>query len=281
MKSASVLLSILCLLGPHAASAPESPRLTVHATMGVGLHFRIERWAPVTVRLANTGPPIRGEVVVSATDPVSKERSIVSKPVSLPTESKKLVHLYVRVRSWDTVKVVLRTVDGRVLAEDVLPVVNPAYEGTVALVIDDTPGRFASLIPRSREILEKAMRVAHCEPAMLPDRWLGYDAFDLVILHAVSFDALSDRQKHALVKWVEAGGRVVACIGRFANQYRNRYALALLGLRDVAEVTISSEQELQESFGPDLEWPGKPFVACRAEPSRAERRPRPGAQPSR
>src|SRR5262249_3440974 len=76
------------------------------------------------------------------------------------------------------------------------------------------------------------------EVALLPDRWLGYDAVDVVVLATGKRDFVlglaqdgESARRNALLEWVRRGGRLVVSAGR--NKQEVAQLLAKMPLLDV------------------------------------------------
>jgi len=206
------------------------------------------RWAAVQVVLHNRGASevtgrlmAHGEVV----KPV-----VYSRELLLPPASRFRVQLYFRPLRSGTLAIQFDS-GGEALttSEMNLPVLPD--ERSLALVVDERGGRLPFLIPQDMDgnpRIKAAM--GHVTPKDLPNRWMGYDAFDVVALHDVTASALSPHQREALLDWVRCGGTVVACVGRFAQQYRDPYFERLLGVKVSGSIVAS---ECPSLIGPDGE----------------------------
>ena len=92
---------------------------------------------------------------------------------------------------------------------------------------------------------ESLVAVELAKTTDLPDRWLGYEGVDNVILLTSNAEALADVtevQWTALHQWVHQGGRIALCVGaRGADVFRDGYSLAAYNPGTFEEVARESD----------------------------------------
>jgi len=244
-------------------ASPAGDAVEITEVTHVGGIGREDRWMALWVDVANRG---KTEVVARlaaqglALGPVTYTREIV-----LPSRSRLRVPLYARLRQSGTLEVVAWVDDEPVARYEQNAIALSAERHTV-LVVDARGARLPFLVPRDDQG-QPLLRVsiAPCTPGKLPSRWVGYDAFDLVVLHDVTASALSPRQREALVNWVKSGGTVVAFVGRFAAQYRDPFFERILGVRVSGSVPAAELNGLIGPDGQDIEVAGLRMVVAQTE----------------
>lgn len=239
-------LFVLCAIllvsfgGTTAVAAQSEPSgLTVDAQAGFDGFYKGDFWFPVTINLANDGPPIEGEIQVIKDDPIPNERLTFRAPISLPTQSNKQVTLYVYTPdptpNLDVVlvdeagEVVLETTTNRVSR---LPTSDLLYG-----VVSPDPGEFSFLenVTGGRSNAE----VAFLTLADLPEISTAWNALDVLVLNDVDTAQLSPAQLQALDAWVNTGGQLIVTGG--ANWQKTA-----AGLEDLLPVTISGSESVDD-----------------------------------
>lgn len=260
-------LPVLLLMGALAMMhAPRAARAANPITMEVGsplaltekplaLEVRVGRWFPVAVTLSNTGDPVRATVDLSlaANGNNDTPSSLFTTDVDLPTNSHKRIWLYGRVES-DDLDLGIINVHGRGISslksdfslkkEDsatrIVLTISDADEklsylsglkGSFSLPDETTDSDQAIAgfnAPNSGQGLVRPVGTGH---EMVPSRWIGLDAVDLLVLQDFPHTALRPEQLTALSGYVAGGGSLLVLGG--ANWQR----LAKSPLADLWPVT--------------------------------------------
>lgn len=254
-----MLLLLFCLAAAGAARADDDPTLSLDVSVGLGgnipstdlrgNNIPTEDWIPIRVRVKNAGPDLQGELTATARGAADgTERMPMMRPVDVPSRSHKEFWLYGRLPSLGTLSVRVAgggrerssqiTFGGNLLPR-VIGVIGPTPD-----ILND---------------LRRGTALAHvCELAAadLPDRWIGYDSAEWIII--VRPEAISEcrpEQIEALVDWVRAGGRlaVVAAKGRATAVGRELVELLPARLGEIVECdSAASLATFAESAPP--EW---------------------------
>ena len=223
------------------------------------------RWAAAHVVLHNRGTSevtgrlmAHGEVV----KPVVYSRELV-----LPPASRFRVQLYFRPLCPGTLSVQFDVGDEALAVGEMnLPVLPD--DRSLALVVDERGARLPFLIPQGADGDPRIRAaVSHVTPKELPNRWVGYDAFDVVALHDVTATPLSPHQRKALLDWVRSGGTIVACVGRFAQQYRDPFFERLLGVKVSGSIAASDCPSLIGPNGEATDLRGRNLIVAQSEPT--------------
>jgi len=177
----------------------------LEAVLGFAGAYRLARWAPLVVTALNRGEDIVGLLEVAVTNGDEFRGNIYTSyyrhRLELPGNSRKRFFFTVYLESFTHPLVVRVSAGGREVARRVIDLRHKFTTSRVILAVS----RDANLdyLGDSRG---ESIRVFYPHPALLPDRWLGYDGVDAVIIHGVSLEHLSARQFEALEKWLMQGG---------------------------------------------------------------------------
>lgn len=282
------ILAALLLAGP--ASAADLPVKVTSARVGLppggaaaerdesgrALHVaKFAAWTPVYVDLEVTAAVDEpAELVVEAADP-DEIATTLAVPLNLAGVAGEVSAAglgalgYARPAGVGEINVLVRTKGGKALSEP-FRVRSPRTRESLSYVVLSLGGQLPGFdLPRpTGSDAAAALRGGRIELAAipdvagLPDRWIGYEAADLVILHTgVGADEFlrklfgegggtSDRAKRAaLLEWVRRGGRLVVPVGGNAA-----LVAQLPALRDVLPFAVNGTRTpgvLQ------LHWPAR------------------------
>ena len=198
--------------------------LQVTVSPGLGGVTRSEQWTFVRVMCVNQGNSIDGSVVVEgfryneSTLPESYE-----VPVSLPRGSKKEFFVYFpsdgqaatwRVRLYSRAGRSQKIVHEEMISSASGPQKNARFSSipgdSICLVyVADENGRSTQLEIPQPKTLSRTVRTVTMSAEVLPDRWIGYDTADTIVLHATLFQHAMNDQFKALMEWVGTGGHLI------------------------------------------------------------------------
>ena len=204
----------------------DSPMAVTETPLSIATRFGY--WFPVQVTLTNTGDPVSGEVRLSLTS--SSDFHYAPNefyaPVDLPSNSHKVVWLYGRMERDDATGISV-TFSGRgvraTTATASLAPVDPSQR--LFLFADDSGNRPGYLSDySSRDLYRQPLtdginagfppiRPLAFKHDLIPDRWIGFDAVDLVALDDISHGSLMPAQIAALKDYAYAGGTLVVPSG--------------------------------------------------------------------
>lgn len=220
------LLIILSLIGfwdsPTAQAQSGIVTLNIHA--GFGGRFRDNMWTPVQVRLQNTGAPFSGTLMIRP----ERTRGLtnpVSTPIDLPRDAIQTVTLYVSLRSFtDTLRVELFTPDGLIAAEAETSVNVILPHERLYVRISDTLSSTINLTNAANA--GQVITQADITLATLPDRSVGLEAVDVLVISNTDTEPLTITQRSALREWIIGGGHLITTGG-------SNYQATAIGLRDL------------------------------------------------
>ena len=139
-----LILGFLLLAPLQSISAQENSGLSLSYTFGFDGHYKNGHWFPIQVEIANSGPSIEGELLFEAGD--SGESVRYSAPLTLPTQSNKVIELVVNVDRLTNQALVVLDGDGRVVLREPISSVNllPS-DGLLYGVVSSDGGELAYL----------------------------------------------------------------------------------------------------------------------------------------
>lgn len=228
-------------------------------------------WIPVAVTLTNTGEAeIAGRLRAHARL-MDFDLSRAEREIHLPAHARHQVHLYlylpkVNTSSGELEVEFVRTGSRRPDYSARIPL---RYEiATNLLVLGTNPAPLLALDRRSQPntglpAQPTRWRILRGSPSSLPDRWIGYDRIDFVVLNDISPSTqLGLEQQAALLDWVRGGGTLLVSPGPDPLRLQDPFYQALIPGLEVQSETVSGLKELGERVGVPLD-PGRPFVVHR------------------
>ena len=198
----------------------------------LALSVKAGRWVPVAVNLSNSGPAVQGEVrlrlVASGGFEVAPNDYYTT--VDLPSNSNKVVWLYARMER-PNISGFDITFSGRGFTslKQSVPVAPLDDEQRLVVTIADNDdglqGALKSL--RANALFrggKKPQFNANLQPVRsiqapstdVPDRWIGFDCADMVVLGDFVHTSLAPKQLDAIKGWVQGGGNLVVVGGNNA-----------------------------------------------------------------
>jgi len=223
---------------------------------------RAGKWVPIAVTLSNKGEPVTVQVqlqlAASAGGNMDYPPDTVSTTVDLPTISLKTVWLYARLdRPYvDSLDISLSGRGVNVPTQRV-PLVLPDTEQREVLVVSDTDiGLNDTLRSLRSQALFRGGKApqnavgAGLNPVVpfsfprsdVPDRWIGLESADLVVLGDFAHSALSPQQLDALRGYVVGGGTLVVMGGANAARLGSSPLRDLWPLLPTTSVPASSSE---------------------------------------
>jgi hypothetical protein len=209
-------LVVFCGVGPDpaaAAAGAAGPRID-NIAIGFQGAFKVGYWTPLWITLS-AGPAAQSvslEILTPDTDGV-QTRFDDAEPVALAASQQVTVVRYFKPGQVAGELVVQMKAAGRLVAARRLTAGQfpRALAADHALVV--TYGPAVDVSPRA---VSENHEPHVSRPGELPDRWIGYDGVDVLVLSTSdqeSIDALSDQQVDAIRQWVRMGGRLIFCVG--------------------------------------------------------------------
>ena len=267
-KSIGLILILLLLLGAWVQPGAAQSGLTMTARAGFDGFYKSGQWVPVYVTLSNSGTPMDGTVQIVTNPASSTERLVYDAPVSLPTQSRKLVTLYVQAPNFtNTLTVAFLDENGDLVAETATNSLSQLLPGALLYgVVTPEPGEFGFL--ENVTGTYKEAKVAFLSLEELPETAVPWNNLDVLIIHDSDTGQLTPAQKEALNAWVDTGGQLVLTGG--ANWQKTTAAFG-----DKLPVTISGSESVDDlpalatAVGEPFRDPG-PYVIANSSLARGE-----------
>jgi hypothetical protein len=256
-----LFLALFSPAPPALAQEGSGSGLTLAAVAGYDGYQKVPYGVPVHVTVANSGPPIEGEVRLVIGTGFRGNDLVYSSPVSLPTQSQKRLSLFVHTGS-HTGRLTVELLDDRGNLIQRAATNSLASLGTDELlygVVGGQAGRLAFL-ERVHGGRGRAA-VALLTLADLPEVAAAWNALDILIIADADTGQLTPAQLGALASWVETGGQLVVTGG--ANWQKNSSGLAAwLPVTVNGSHSLADLPSLAEQFGVPLRDPGPYLVAA-------------------
>ncbi|MBI5368085.1 MAG: hypothetical protein HZA54_13680 [Planctomycetes bacterium] len=228
----ALLVAALLLASGAAAHADDGAdpgaEIAITAEVGHGGELLTGHWLPVWVRLTNRGAGVEGRVIAEVESP-GGESDRTERPVELPSRSTKVVWLYVRTRGSVEAMRVRFMAAGRTW-EASPPKFRQASGASPVVIglLGPAPTRADAL----DSLEEPRPTVLPLLPEQVPDRWIGYDAFEAVVVTQAGAACFgSEAQARAFGAWVRAGGTAVIVASRGVDAVRGTVFEELLPAR--------------------------------------------------
>ena len=220
------------------------------------------RWFPVAVTLSNTGDPVQGEVRLRLTGAGNFDfaPNDFYTPVDLPSNSNKVVWLYGRMErpNINGFEVTFSGRGFRSIAQRI-PLQEADPEQRLILTIADTDDGLAAMLKSLKgQAMFRGGRAPQLNPGLqpiraiqtghenVPDRWIGFDGADNVVLGDFVHASLVPKQLDALRGWVQTGGNLIVVGGNNAGR------LNTSPLRDLWPVSANNSAPASPSEVGDL-----------------------------
>jgi hypothetical protein len=253
----SVWLAGLGLWGPPAAQAQEDAAITLTARAGFDGYYKEGLWVPVRVTLANDGPDADGSLVVSS-QRYSGGEIVVTRPISLPSQSRKEVFLYISPEGYlSSLKVSF--ISGRNELAAVSTRLAQAGPGDLVYgIIAASPSAF-NILSQVDPVSGQGF-VAELSAPDLPPIGQAWQGLDVLVISDSDTGVLTAEQRLALSGWVAGGGRLIVAGG--PGWQKTAAGLGeLLPARITGTRTLPALDELHGYTHDDTELTGPTVVA--------------------
>jgi len=203
------LLAALCGLLPARGSAAQSIGNIVRMSVSAGFdgRFQVREWLPITIRIANDGPPIEGELRIRPDAALQLNAAGYATPISLPTQSSKQVFLYAALNNYNAViQIDLVAPDGAVIQSASAPLTQLSATDILIGVLSEAPGGVLDL-----SASRSGSGVAQAALALdeLPPFAQALQSLDILYFNDIDTGKLLLDRRHAVEDWVLAGGHLV------------------------------------------------------------------------
>jgi hypothetical protein len=211
-----LLLALLFSLAPQAWAAPPSQAgvqpddLTLDALAGFDGLCKDQRFIPVRVTVANRGPALRGEVLISAPSYASNS-TLYTYPLELASTARKELRLAIYPEMYLTSLDVRLRVDGEIVLAQKTPVRCLGADQILVGVLAGNPSALNSLAEYPAG--NRDANFARLDPADIPEHARYLEALDVLLVSDLDTGTLRPAQVKALAGWLASGGQLLAMGG--------------------------------------------------------------------
>ena len=227
---------LVLLLPFHSAIAQENSPLSMRVVAGFDGFYKEDHWFPVQIEVSNSGPAIEGEILFES-GPTGNKLSY-SAPLSLPTQSNKIITLYVNLDSPTNQAIVIQTADGQTVArEPIATLLSVPKDSLLYGVVSSDGGELAYL--ESIQGNFSTANVAFLSITDLPETAVPWSNLDVLIFNDVDSSQMSSGQLSSLKAWIENGGQFVVTGG-------NGWEKTATAVSDLLPVTLTGSQTVDD-----------------------------------
>ncbi|MBI2434579.1 MAG: hypothetical protein HYV26_17120 [Candidatus Hydrogenedentes bacterium] len=267
----NVLALLLLAATAHAQDVEEPPKpegLNINIFVNYGAAYREGTWAPVDVIVRNDQEDISGFVEVKLLSQIGTVKSPIYRvPAESPQHSLKRFRFYCKMD--DTARVEVQLYHGKRAVLDF-----PSWIGVtpirpqdfLCLVLDEHPEDYSflstTLYREERGIRFYRESLAEEQLALLADRLICYEPFDLIVLGDINPALIGEQHRQLLETYVRRGGVLAVFTGAHAEKYRGTWVEPLMGVGIGAEAFFSEADLAARLF------PGNAALQAGAKPDR-------------
>jgi hypothetical protein len=240
-----VLTALFVATFPTAAGAAAPAPISLTVEPGFNGFYKGNRWLPVSVELQNSGPAteVTIEMQQQWVNTEALNRSTLS--TQLPGASRRRYELSVLPVVFGSGGRLVTRVERRgapaIRQESDLREIGQGEQ--LVLLINPEEGAL-SVPPAIRRAIRgpnqmAPIHVASMKPERAPERWIGYDPVDALVLGDVTEQSLSVPQQRAIGEWVATGGTLIVSGGADAARLRSRFFQELLPVEVLGTKTLN------------------------------------------
>jgi hypothetical protein len=241
-RVAFVVMALLAALGawrlpPAHAERPrqEAGAISLTARAGFDGYYKDGMWVPIRVTLANDGPDVNAMLQVASPRYSGSELNIV-RPISLPSQSRKEVFLYISPEGYHSGVKVSLVSERDVLATATTRLSQAGPGDLVYGIIAANPSSF-NILSQVDPVSGQGF-VAELTPEDLPPLGQAWKALDVLVISDTDTGGLIPEQRLALAGWVAGGGRLIVAGGP-------GWQKTAAGLGDLLPARISGTRTLE------------------------------------
>jgi len=273
-RGRAVVLAVALMACSAAAGAVE-----MEVTPGFGGVCKAGAWTPVTLRMKN---PSDGGIsgAIAAVDPISQQPFPHQTAFDLPGSSQKqYTHYMYMDKPLGTLSIRLLIERGslpRGSKGEAQCTIAPVQEGGLLVVVIgparaalsfltgeslrvDWPAPTGPVAARGTLPRTAPIFAALVDPSMIPDRPLGFDGADMVVLSGFAPGRADPKQLMAIRMWAASGGTLVVNGGPDFQRLQNSFYADMLPVDVTGATEVDALPALEAVFKPSLQ-PGKVAV---------------------
>lgn len=213
--------------------------LDMHIAPGIGGYHKHGRWLPLQITLTDINADMTGNIEVEFQDGQADSKEVYSASVALFRAIGKTQHLYTFPKNFRRNLQVKLMDDSRkaIFRKDTTLKTIP-QEDKLIFAISRSGSGLEFLANRS----DKApnTHIAYSSSSLIPEKWKGYDAVDVIILGNISLNSLQSNQQQAIVDWVYSGGQLIVSGGAYSQELIGSFIEKLLPVKITGTRVLNS-----------------------------------------
>jgi hypothetical protein len=199
------------LVTSHTAAQGQTD-ITLKAEAGFDGYVKEGKWIPVHITVENKGADLNEASIQVSYNNFSGNASVFGGNVSLPTNSRKELFIYVYYPQGGSANLNVELIsDQKVILKTTTRIVNVSPQSCVVGLVTSTPSNYSNLCQVTT--LNGVIRLAEIKPANLPDKPQGWETLDVILFSDVDSGVLTSAQRNALEVWIAKGGTLITIGG--------------------------------------------------------------------
>jgi hypothetical protein len=232
----------------HAAAQGQTD-ITLNAQTGFDGYVKEGKWIPVHITVENKGADLNEASIQVSYKNFSGNASIFGGNVSLPTNSRKELFIYVYYPQGGAASLNVELIsDKKVILKTTTRIVNVAPQSCVVGLITGIPSNYSNLCQLTT-LSNGVIRLAEIKPSNLPDKPQGWETLDVIVFSDVDSGVLTSAQRSALEVWIAKGGTLITVGGP-------KWQSTVQGIQEFLPIQVSGTTRAsgvpQITFRPEL-----------------------------
>ncbi|HPZ07547.1 MAG TPA: hypothetical protein PL110_05500 [Candidatus Eremiobacteraeota bacterium] len=251
-----------------------NPNITMELYPGFEEYYKTYNWFCVTLMVTNSGPYFKGELVVKNFNYNNEYTTSMRKYIELPTNTLKKFQIYLSpdfTHSWRAdFSVELVDMSGKLFFSTKKSVKLIDKSQTLVLVLSKDKGGLNYLTgPQTNLWPNSNLLILYPDITCLPDRWIGYDGVDIIIINNFSLlDSLDSVQQKALEEWLNMGGKLLISSSGNPIEFSNTFLDKVLPLEFKSNIILPKLNSFKKYSGHsiNIDLPGISVVQSSIKP---------------
>jgi hypothetical protein len=224
------------------ANAQADPQITLKAEAGFDGYAKEGKWIPVHISVENKGVDINEASLQISYKDFSGVSSIFSADVSLPSNSRKELSIYVFYPQGGAANLNVELIsEKKIISKTATRISNVAPNSLLIGLMTKNPSRFSGISTLQSQ--NGVTRLVEIDPAILPDKVQGLEPLDVILVSDVDTGILNSAQRNALELWIAKGGQLLTMGG-------STWQPTMQGIEHLLPIQVSGTTSLTGS--PDI-----------------------------
>lgn len=226
------------------ANAQADAQITLTAEAGFDGYAKEGKWIPVRVTLENQGADVNEASLQVSYKDFSGISTIYSADISLPTNSRKELFIYVHYPQSGPTSLNVELISGKkVISKITTRISNIDPQSLMVGLMAGTPSNYSRLSQVTPQ--NGITRLVEIKPDDLPNMAQGWEALDVMIVSDVDTGVLTSAQSEALELWVAKGGLLITVGG-------SKWQSTVQGIQHLLPIQISGTTKSNFTAEPDI-----------------------------